>query len=189
MTIHNMRADAAKALAVLAWILSCGSASAADTVKLPWDMGPLSVAPKSSPAAGFEEKGVSALFFDGVPYKGAPTRVFAWYGAPKVEPGQKVPAMVLVHGGGGTAFATWVRLWTGRGYAAIAMDTCGCVPRGVYGKWDRDSQGGPGGWGGFSEIDGPMTEQWTWSNSCDANLKYPAAKSGWVRTCRRERLR
>jgi hypothetical protein len=37
--------------------------------------------------------------------------------------------MVLVHGGGGTAFAEWVRLWVGRGYAAIAMDPCGCVPK------------------------------------------------------------
>lgn len=32
--------------------------------------------------------------------------------------------MVLVHGGEGTAFAKWVRLWNERGYAAIAMDTC-----------------------------------------------------------------
>ena len=33
-----------------------------------------------------------------------PTRVFAYYGLPKVAPGTKVPGMVLVHGGGGTAF-------------------------------------------------------------------------------------
>jgi dienelactone hydrolase len=120
---------------------------------------------------------VSALFFDGVPYKGAPTRVFAWYGTPKVEPGRKVPAMVLVHGGGGTAFAAWVRLWTGRGYAAIAMDTCGCVPRGVYGKWERDAQGGPGGWGGFSEVEGPITDQWTWHAIADVVLAHSLIRS------------
>ena len=34
----------------------------------------------------------------------------------------------LVHGGGGTAFADWVKLWNSRGYAAIAMDNCGSIP-------------------------------------------------------------
>ena len=29
-----------------------------------------------------------------------------------------------------TAFDEWVRLWVGRGYVAIAMDTCGKVPVG-----------------------------------------------------------
>ncbi|NQT38143.1 MAG: alpha/beta fold hydrolase, partial [Planctomycetes bacterium] len=38
------------------------------------------------------------------------------------------PAMVLVHGGGGTAFAEWATLWARRGYAALAMDLAGCGP-------------------------------------------------------------
>jgi dienelactone hydrolase len=36
--------------------------------------------------------------------------------------------MVLVHGGGGTAFAEWATLWAKRGYAALAMDLAGCGP-------------------------------------------------------------
>jgi len=36
--------------------------------------------------------------------------------------------MVLVHGGGGTAFREWVELWVKRGYAAVAMDLGGCGP-------------------------------------------------------------
>lgn len=36
--------------------------------------------------------------------------------------------MVLIHGGGGTAFAEWAWLWARRGYAAIAMDLGGCKP-------------------------------------------------------------
>ena len=36
--------------------------------------------------------------------KGKPTRVFAYYGVPKGPAGTKFPAMVLIHGGGGTAF-------------------------------------------------------------------------------------
>jgi hypothetical protein len=39
------------------------------------------------------------------------------------EPGRKVPGIVLLHGGGGTAFESWVKLWVDRGYAAIAIDT------------------------------------------------------------------
>ena len=116
--------------------------------------------PQTHPAPGFEADGVRALFYDGVPWQGKPTRVFAWYGAPKTEPGRKVPAMVLVHGGGGTAFAEWVRLWNSRGYAAIAMDTCGQVPEGSYGNWKRHDHAGPPGWGGFELADQPPQEQW-----------------------------
>ncbi|MBI3922802.1 MAG: hypothetical protein HY318_15385, partial [Armatimonadetes bacterium] len=98
-----------------------------------WDMKKLSKPPKVYPAEGFQAEGVKALFYEGRPFKGKPTRVFAWLGMPKVEPGKKVPGIVLVHGGGGTAFDNWVRLWAERGYAAISMDTCGCVPKGTYG--------------------------------------------------------
>ena len=99
--------------------------------------------PGRSPAKEFQAEGVKGLFFDGLPWKGKPTRVFAWVGVPKLEPGKKAPGIVLVHGGGGTAFEAWVRLWVGRGYAAIAMDTCGCVPKGTYGNWERHADGGP----------------------------------------------
>lgn len=102
-----------------------------------------------------------AFYYEGEPYRGKPTRVFAYYGAPKVEPGKKVPGMVLIHGGGGTAFDRWVRVWTERGYAAIAMDLCGCVPKGTYGKWERHEQGGPPGWqASFDQIDEPTGDQW-----------------------------
>lgn len=105
---------------------------------------------------------VKVLYYESVPYQGKPTRVFAYLGMPKVAEGQKVPAMVLVHGGGGTAFESWVRLWNSRGYAAIAMDTCGCIPVGTYGNWQRTEFGGPAGWGGMGQEDQPMTDQWTY---------------------------
>jgi dienelactone hydrolase len=135
------------------------AAGSLGAVVMPWDMEALSKPPQSWPAPEFSEDGVRALFFEGIPYQGKPTRVFAWYGAPEGD--GPFPAMVLVHGGGGTAFAEWVRLWTSRGYAAIAMDTCGCVPRGEYGNWERHPEGGPGGWGGFHQIDEPVADQWT----------------------------
>jgi dienelactone hydrolase len=135
-----------------------------------WDMARLSQTPKAFPAEGFRAEGMRALFYEGEPYRGKPTRVFAWVGipgsagtpAPQEKASQKLPAMVLVHGGGGTAFDTWVRLWNQRGYAAIAMDTCGCVPVGTYGKWKRHEAGGPPGWGGYNQIDEPRGDQWTY---------------------------
>ena len=70
----------------------------------------------------FSDDGVKAIFYRGAPWQGKETRVFAWYGAPEnASPENPVPAVVLIHGGGGTALADWVRLWNKKGYAAIAM--------------------------------------------------------------------
>ena len=69
-----------------------------------WDTGALFAAvPKVFPAADFvsPHKNVKAIFYEGLPFKGKQTRVFAWYGIPEAEKGEKVPAIVLVHGGGG----------------------------------------------------------------------------------------
>jgi dienelactone hydrolase len=108
-----------------------------------------------------------------LPYRGQPTRVFAYYGLPtNASASARVPAVVLVHGGGGTAFADWVRLWTGRGYAAIAMDLCGCVPVGSYANWRRHEHGGPPGWGGLDQIDEPVGDQWTYQAVADIILAH-----------------
>lgn len=64
------------------------------------------------------------LLYESEPFHGKPTRVFAFYAEPEKVEG-KVPAMVLVHGGGGTAFQEWAQLWAKRGYIAIAMDLAG----------------------------------------------------------------
>ena len=88
-----------------------------------WDLAVLGKPPATYPAAEPTAKDVKSLFYEGLSFQGKPTRVFAYYGAPKVTAGKKVSAMVLVHGGGGTAFDVWVRLWNSRGYAAIAMDS------------------------------------------------------------------
>ena len=42
--------------------------------------------------------------------------------------------MVLVHGGGGTAFKEWVEKWNARGYAAISIA--------VEGQTDKRSEDG-----------------------------------------------
>jgi len=132
---------------------------------LPWDLKSLSKAPRVYEAKT-EEPGVRALYYESVPFRGRATRVFAYYGVPA---GRKLPAMVLVHGGGGTAFAEWVRLWNRRGYAAIAMDTCGYEPGKAPSDkpWEPTKQrqlyGGPEGWdASFETTAEPVTDQWTY---------------------------
>jgi len=77
------------------------------------------------------------VYYEGEPFSGKPTRVFAYCARPE-KPQGKVPGMVLVHGGGGKAFAQWAALWAERGYAALAMDLAGCGPDGK-----RLPDGGP----------------------------------------------
>ncbi len=91
----------------------------------PWDMGAL----KKVPAATWGDKSgmVQEVYYQGEPLAGKPTRVFAYYARPESEEGP-FPGMVLVHGGGGTAFPEWATLWAKRGYAALAMDLAGCGP-------------------------------------------------------------
>ncbi|MDD4870241.1 MAG: acetylxylan esterase [Kiritimatiellae bacterium] len=174
MKLNNCR------LASLFCLIAITATTIADNgkpVQIPWDISVLSKTPQTYPVSGIETNGVKSLFFEGLPWKGKPTRVFAWVGMPDHKPGEKVPAMVLVHGGGGTAFATWVKLWNSRGYAAIAMDTCGCVPVGKYGAWQRHENGGPAGWGGFKQIDDPIEDQWTYHAVADAILAHSLLRS------------
>ncbi len=133
-----------------------------------WKQTILETIPETWPCHHLEEEGVRSLFYAGVPYRGRETRVFAWLGLPEgASAEQKVPAVVLVHGGGGTAFADWVRLWNRRGYAAISMDTCGAMPppnNQVKGgvEWPRHNWSGPKGWGGFDQMDGEPTDHWAY---------------------------
>jgi dienelactone hydrolase len=143
----------------------------------PWDMEVLSKAPEWKALERPRAEGVKAVTFSGPALRGKPTRVFAWLGIPLLREGQKVPAMVLIHGGGGTAFDEWVRLWVDRGYAAIAMDTCGQVPVGTYGRWIHDEQGGPPGWGGLDQIQRPLQDQWTYHAVADAILAHSLIRS------------
>jgi dienelactone hydrolase len=75
---------------------------------------------------------IQSLLYAGEPIDGKPTEVFAFYASPKTlgiaKEGATFPGIVLIHGGGGTAFSDWVWLWAKRGYAAIAMDLSGHRP-------------------------------------------------------------
>lgn len=136
-----------------------------------WNMERLGQVPETfavetEPFAQMKDDAVRPLMYAGEPYRGRPTRVFAWLGLPKgASPEKPVPGIVLVHGGGGTAFRNWVRTWNERGYAAIAMDTCGHVPLPLDsdGKpWPKHEWSGPAGWGGFGQMDEPVSDHWTY---------------------------
>ena len=126
----------------------------------PWDVAALKKAPQYKWVR--QEGDLHALLYSGEKYRGKPTRVFAYYASPKTL-GQaadgKMPGIVLVHGGGGTAFANWAQLWAKRGYAAIAMDLAG---RGEGRK--RLPDGGPDQSHAekFSTIDEPLENQWSY---------------------------
>lgn len=91
------------------------------------------------------------IYYDVLPYEGNDTRAHAWVGIPDGVP-TPMPAVVLVHGGGGRAFSAWVEQWNDRGYAAIAMglegqddddnihDWPGPERAGIYGDWRKPLQ-------------------------------------------------
>jgi cephalosporin-C deacetylase-like acetyl esterase len=101
----------------------------------PWDLTRLRKAP--TVISIDEQPGLTSLYYEGEPFREKPTRVFAYLARPPKATG-KLPAMVLVHGGGGTAFREWAELWGRRGYVALAMDLAGCGP-----NRKRLADGGP----------------------------------------------
>jgi len=151
-----MRRNRFVAVGLAFWALASVSAAWAVTFPIPETV-------KSWPDSAYDTNGVKAVWIESVPWKGRPTRVFAYYSLP---PGatdkKKVPGIVLVHGGWGTAFSSWVTTWNKRGYAAIAMDTCGGVPgaKSHCPEHPRHAWSGPNGWGRFEDELLPAEDQW-----------------------------
>jgi dienelactone hydrolase len=145
----------------------------------PWNLGELK---SRVPAVTWlrQDQVIHSLTYTGENYQGRPTEVFAFYASPltigAAKPGTKFPGVVLIHGGGGTAFADWVQLWANRGYAAIAMDLSGSRPPDVefdatgqakgnahqQGTRTRLERGGPnhGSPEKFDSIGGDTSDDW-----------------------------
>ncbi|MBB5036112.1 alpha/beta hydrolase family protein [Prosthecobacter dejongeii] len=112
-----------------ALLLSCVTLVSAEQVG-PWNLDALKKAPSMKWLN--QATPVHSLLYTGEMYQDKPTEVFAFYASPitlgTAQSGTKFPGVVLIHGGGGTAFAEWAYLWAKRGYAAIAMDLSGSRP-------------------------------------------------------------
>ena len=165
-----LAASAAASVALLA------AGDFADERREVLDLGGLTEAPAQFPAEGFSAEGeLRATYFAGLPWKGRPTRVFAWLGLPNRRRG-KVPGIVLVHGGGGTAFREWVEKWTERGYAAISIavegqtDQPAEVDTGARRSWTRHAWAGPSRQGIYADASEPLRDQWMYHAVADTVL-------------------
>ena len=168
----------ARALIVLLAALSCarGADFAADRGRI-LALAKLTAAPAVYPAEGFPaDNGLKAIFFEALPWKGKPTRVLAWLGLPERNGEAKVPGVVLVHGGGGTAFREWVEKWTERGYAAISIavegqtDQAQEAPAGGRRSWTRHAWAGPARDQIFADSGQPLADQWIYHAVADTVL-------------------
>ena len=73
--------------------------------------------------------GLRSGYYQSLPCRGRPVWVYAYLGVPEgTPPPEGWPGIVLVHGGGGTAFADHVKWWNRHGFAAVAMDLYGLRP-------------------------------------------------------------
>lgn len=119
--------------------------------------------PATEPVDGRRVQGVEAVYLVGEPYQGQPTKVFAYMGLPAgASADRPVPGVVCIHGGWGTAYPEWVRLWNEQGFAAIAIDTDGQLPapaeQGDPPRHRHEWAGPPPN--GFDRAADPPTDQW-----------------------------
>ena len=133
----------------------------------------LTDAPTMHEADGFPEAGgIKAVYFDTLNWKGQPTKAFAWLGVPKNSSG-KAPGIVLVHGGGGSAFQPWVRQWNDRGFAAISIAVEGQTSERTAANpkaWKRHESGGPARVGIYGDSSEPIADQWMYHAVADTVL-------------------
>lgn len=132
-----------------------------------WDLDRLYQAPKWEKTDLAPKDGVTAILFDSIPFKGNRVQVFGYYGVPEgTMPKGGWPAVVCIHGGGGSAFENWVKKWNQNGFAAISFDQEGHIPvkKDQGNKKSRARKPtpnpGPRRIGGFDDYQEPMEDQW-----------------------------
>ncbi|MDD5382213.1 MAG: alpha/beta fold hydrolase [Candidatus Margulisbacteria bacterium] len=79
---------------------------------------------------------IEEIYYQSLPYKGKPVRIFGYFGYPKNA--RNLPAILLVHGGGGGASLGRTVAWASRGYAVLVIDLPGKGDK----RWSSRS-GGP----------------------------------------------
>jgi dienelactone hydrolase len=125
-----------------------------------------------------DEGPIQALYYDALDYEGKPTRVFAYLGIPESPEGTPLPGMVLAHGGGGTAFHQWVKVWYDQGYASISMDLEGFLPEPeTLRRAARHEYAGPIRTGMFDDEAKPRQDQWMYHAVADIMLAHSLLRS------------
>lgn len=119
------------------------------------------------------------IIYKGLPYKGKLKNVYAYYSSPGILAGDEakdhnLPAVVLVHGGGGTAFKNWAIMWAKKGYAAIAMDLRGNdgTKTHIDGGFDEPNSLTP-----YFTITPGLNEQWMYQAVADVILAHNLIRS------------
>ena len=116
------------------------------------------------------------IYYDALDYNGNPTRVYAWIGVPTgASAASPVPGMVLVHGGGGTAYREWVEKWVERGYAAISIAVEGQTnidsdPATPGNQWLKHAMAGPSRGALYNDSPDSLTDQWMYHAVADTVL-------------------
>lgn len=90
-----------------------------------WNFGELARTPdyRANPFPGSDCPGLKAMLVKGKGPEGSEAEFFAYYGCPAGPvPKGGFPGVVMVHGGNGTAFPNYVKLWIAQGFAVIALD-------------------------------------------------------------------
>lgn len=137
------------------------------------ELAELTEPPERYEAEGFDvEDGLNPIYYEALHWKGNPTRVFAWLGIPHHSEGE-LPGVVLVHGGGGTAFKEWVKKWNAQGFAAISIAVEGQVDQREAGNskiWKQHAWPGPKRDGIYADSSEPLTDQWMYHAVADTIL-------------------
>lgn len=117
---------------------------------------------------------VLGIIYSGLNFESQPQSVFAYYATPGLLKGDRsidknLPAVVLVHGGGGCAFKEWALLWAKRGYAAIAMDLRGNGPdkKHIENGFVEPDNKTP-----YFEVDRPLRNQWMFQSVANVILAH-----------------
>ncbi|KQC28678.1 discoidin domain-containing protein [Flagellimonas eckloniae] len=127
----------------------------------PWDTNVLFQTPSYSTTTDVEAVGMTSLYYETIDYLGDPVETFAYYSAPDGPvPAGGWPAVVLVHGGGHSASANYVQVWNDNGFAAIAMDTEGRLPKKINGVRVVAPKPGPRRDGVWDDSELPIEDQW-----------------------------
>lgn len=90
-----------------------------------WNFAELSQVPayRESPYADSKCEGLQDLLIEGAAVEGKAAEFFAYYGYPAGPvPAGGYPAVLLIHGGGGTAYPQYIKLWIEHGYAVMTLD-------------------------------------------------------------------